>query len=356
MMNSTERLQQIFKKPVKKVKVVPKVNDVTFSSEMVKDVLSLTQYPINDVRFFLKMESMNDEINTLSASIENLFDEYKIKGTVYSTLNSFSTEMGNFYLRSLEAPDVKAMAGQLKENISTLIRKIIGYLMGLVRKVTNWVKLKLSKTHLKTYMEYLNNKANFDWNKKIKPGKKLSGDSFKTINEYIEKTKRLENNSVIYQDTQNEKEQEYSGGIYKGKGEQLKNAFVKIEDEVSIKDAIGGENNIKFISKEFFNSINTLVAASKSLIKNGEKIAKDIKKEDIGSNPSKDEKNSAGMRYKNQVNMIRAHANEINALVSACITISGFVNSCIKQGLSKSSEEKPKEKKKEEKPTTEEKK
>ena len=335
MMNSTEKLQQIFKKPIKKAsKLVPEVKNVTYSSEMVKDLIDLVHYPITDVRFHLKLESTHDEINALSTSLENLENEYKIKGEVYSSLNMYSSEMSRYYLKSMEGPDVKAMAKNVGQTLYTLLRKIVGYVMGLIRKVSNWVKLKLSKSHLKTYMEYLKNKTNFNWDAKVKAGKKLNPDSFKVITDALKQTNYLKDNAVIYQDTQNEKKKEYSSGIYAGRNEHLKELFSKVDNEITVKDAIGGENNIKFISKEFFNSINTLISASKTLVKDGEKLAKEIKKEDNGAN----------MRYKNQVKMIQSHANDVSALISACITASGFVNSCIKKGLGKSAnEEKPKE-------------
>ena len=248
------------------------------------------------------------------------------------------------------------MAGKVKETLLTLLKKIAGFVMGLIRKATNWAKLKFSKTHLNTYMEYLKNKDKFNWDAKIKAGKKLNSNAFNEISSLVKDTNFSAHFAKQGQSDQPKDKVVYDENLYNDPNETIKKMVIKIDGEITIKEALNGENNIKFISKEFFKSIEESLGIMKKCVKEGEELAKKIKKEDMGENPSGDEKKSANIQYKNQVNYIKRMANNLNSFVSAAITVSGFVNSCVKKGLGKASEEKPKEEKKEEKPTTEEKK
>ena len=385
-MNSTERLQQIFKKPVKKVKIN---KSIIFSNEAVNDLKSIIKAKSFKEKYDIQDRILN-EIDLLRLSFENYSYRTEISLSVNDSLKSTSIEMYNWFRENniYSSEGVNDIINKIQDWFRKAIEKIKMWFVSMIDFIPNFIKKMFLKYYTRGYKMYTESGSKFNIKAKITSKYRLSSNTYDLIKKstvdyshdlydlqnVIKKIKeirsKMANETDVNKILEIQKELEeiiYKQYAYEDSSKQLElneDAMIsetlegnleefgvtenKTKTLTSVEEILGKnvKNNVQILHPDFVKNLTQYV----SLIKKIMLLHKDLSKEfmallseriAVSQNPSDmKEFNEMKLEFsqytqKNAAKLIEIlshNAKNINKRVKAIVKICAIVYNCVKVG------------------------
>ena len=381
MMNSTEKLQQIFKKPIKKTK---KNKDIIYSNEMVKDLKAIIKAKSFKETYDIQERLLN-EVNMLSLSFESYSDAIYRNSLLKTSLKTYSIEMYNWFINnSYSTESLKDIINRIKEWFSKAAEKISMFFTSMIDFIPNFIKKMFLKFYARGYKTYTEHKTNFNGKAKVTSKYRLSTNTFELIKkstvDYVHDLDRLK---TIYKDVQDllenftvetalEVQNKNEKALYSEYTDNPSSQQLALNEDSMISTSVEGnleefgvtqntsktltsveeilgkniKGNVEILNPSFVKNLMMYVSSIKKILILHKQIAKDFNTllDRVFANTTAPEKHEDFKEMKiefhtyiqkvsvKMVEVLAHNAKNINKRIKAIIKICAIVYNCIKVG------------------------